>query len=171
MSRQHKIWVEAAGGSAKPFGCGKDDIRMSINVGSSSSNSRLLSEIKIEWFESDGELYFKLIIDGQTYRTEKFNRKTKEFRGIDGYVIDGHVEAQEKREEEQAGDVLKMTGMVAAMGEIFGSTQEEKNDWKARMIKAGLGGYGFEMPEDWDTLSEDEKERRLNGVIEISKGK
>jgi hypothetical protein len=33
------------------------------------------------------------------------------------------------------------------------------------MIKAGLGNKGLEMPEDWDSLSEDEKEKRLNNVI------
>jgi hypothetical protein len=32
------------------------------------------------------------------------------------------------------------------------------------MIKAGLG-EGIMMPEDWDTLSEDEKEKRLDAVI------
>jgi hypothetical protein len=38
------------------------------------------------------------------------------------------------------------------------------------MIKAGLGNKGLEMPEDWDSLSEEEKERRLNNVIgELSK--
>lgn len=52
---------------------------------------------------------------------------------------------------------------IAQMGEIFGGSQKEKNDWKARMLKAGLPGIA--MPEDWDTLSEEEKEKRLNKVI------
>jgi hypothetical protein len=58
-----------------------------------------------------------------------------------------------------------MTGMVAKLGDVFGQTPKEKNDWKARMIKAGLGGQGLEMPEDWNTLSEETKEVRLNKVI------
>ena len=37
--------------------------------------------------------------------------------------------------------------------------------WWNKMLKAGLGNKGLEMPEDWDSLSEDEKERRLNGAI------
>lgn len=61
----------------------------------------------------------------------------------------------------------KTTAMVAMMGEIFGTNQKEKNDWKARMLKAGLEGQGLIMPEDWDTLSEDEKTVRLDGVIKI----
>ena len=62
---------------------------------------------------------------------------------------------------------FKSVAMVAQLGELFTDTQKEKNNWKARMLKAGLGNKGLEMPEDWDELDEDEKERRLNGVIKI----
>jgi hypothetical protein len=55
---------------------------------------------------------------------------------------------------------------IAKLGEVMGQTQKEKNDWKERMLKAGLGGMGLEMPEDWDTLDENTKEARLNKVIE-----
>lgn len=65
---------------------------------------------------------------------------------------------------------FKMVSAVAQMGEILCDNQKEKNDWKARMIKAGLGNKGLEMPEDWDTLSEDDKTARLNGVMEIIGG-
>lgn len=65
------------------------------------------------------------------------------------------------RVNEQFGTIAK----IAALGEVFGSTEKEKNDWKARMLKAGLGSSGLEMPEDWDTLSEDEKKKRLDKVI------
>ena len=60
---------------------------------------------------------------------------------------------------------LKSVGMVAALGEIFGSTKKEKNDWKLRMLKAGLSSKGLSVPEDWDRLSEEDKENRLNGAI------
>lgn len=55
---------------------------------------------------------------------------------------------------------------IAKLGEILGKDQKESNDWKARMIKAGLENKGLIVPEDWDTLNEDDKEKRLNGVIE-----
>jgi hypothetical protein len=57
--------------------------------------------------------------------------------------------------------------MVAKMGELLCDNQKDKNDWKARMLKAGLGNSGLEMPEDWDTLDEDTKQARLDGVIKI----
>ena len=61
---------------------------------------------------------------------------------------------------------FKTTAMVAQLGEVFADTKKEKNDWKSRMLKAGLPG--LDIPEDWDTLEEDEKERRLNKVIELA---
>lgn len=63
---------------------------------------------------------------------------------------------------------LKTVAMVAKMGDLLGgNTQKEKNDWKLRMIKAGLEGQGLIMPDDWDSLTEDQKEERLNGIIGI----
>lgn len=56
-------------------------------------------------------------------------------------------------------------GNIASLGEVFGQTQKEKNAWKLRMIKAGLGNKGFSVPENWDKLSEDEKGKRLDLVI------
>jgi hypothetical protein len=64
---------------------------------------------------------------------------------------------------------FKSTGMVAMLGDIFCETQKEKNDWKARMLKAGLGNMGLQIPEDWDTLTEQEREQRLNKVIELAR--
>ena len=60
---------------------------------------------------------------------------------------------------------FRTTSMVAKMGEIFCDNKKAKNDWKARMLKAGLGNKGFQMPKDWDTLDEDTKQARLDAVI------
>lgn len=54
---------------------------------------------------------------------------------------------------------------IAKLGEFFCDNQKDKNDWKAQMIKAGLGDKGLIMPDDWDILSESDKENRLNMVI------
>ena len=62
-------------------------------------------------------------------------------------------------------DDLRAIGMVAMMAGIFGKTQKQKNDWKARMLKAGLENKGLIMPDDWDSLSEADKEARLDGAI------
>lgn len=55
--------------------------------------------------------------------------------------------------------------MVVKMGDILCPNQKEKNDWKTRMLKAGLENKGLSMPDDWNELNETEKENRLNNVI------
>lgn len=72
------------------------------------------------------------------------------------------------RAKEELDSTMKTVGAVAMMGEIFGQDKKEKNDWKARMLKAGLPG--LDVPDDWDTLPEAEKESRLNKVIALSRG-
>ena len=59
---------------------------------------------------------------------------------------------------------FNQTGAIAMLGNLFGETDKEKNDWKARMLKAGLG-EGFSMPDDWNELSEEDKQSRLDMVI------
>jgi hypothetical protein len=168
MGRSHKVWVDVTGGSGKSFGCGKDDIQMKICVGTSGSTSKRFSTIKICQHESDGKIYFELLIDGQRYRTESIDVKTKEYKGIKGYRINGTPKLQKKRETDNAASMLRMTANVAALGEILaGDSKKEKNDWKKRMLVAGLENKGLIMPADWDQLSEDDKEKRLNGVIEV----
>ena len=74
-------------------------------------------------------------------------------------------EDTQKQNEAHEEDKLqfKTTAMVASLGEVFGKTKAEKNAWKKRMLKAGQPALDF--PEDWDTLPESEKERRLDKAI------
>lgn len=62
---------------------------------------------------------------------------------------------------------FKTIKAIASLSDVFGKTKKQKNDWKARILKAGLGDLGLTIPEDWNTLTENEKEKRLNGVIAI----
>ena len=72
-------------------------------------------------------------------------------------------------EKDAKSDHLKTVANVMALGDLFGETQKEKNDWKARMLKAGLENKGLIMPEDWDQLDEATKTARLDGAIEALK--
>lgn len=90
------------------------------------------------------------------YLTKKFKRLIKD---------NWQVKAKQETDQE-----FKTVAMVAKMGEFFGANQKESNDWKARMLKAGLENKGLIMPEDWDDLDEDTKQARLDKVIaELSK--
>lgn len=71
------------------------------------------------------------------------------------------------RQDDPALKNLKTISGIMALGDIFGQNQTEKNDWKSRMLKAGLENKGLIMPDDWDTVDEDTKQKRLDGVIDI----
>ena len=76
------------------------------------------------------------------------------------------IETQFKEEDEkETKKEFGTIGAIMAMGDIFGKDKKEANDWKARMLKAGLGDKGLILPEDWEELTEEEKETRLNGVM------
>jgi hypothetical protein len=60
---------------------------------------------------------------------------------------------------------------IAKPGNILTNNQVEANDWKKRMLNAGLSDKGLMMPEDWDQLTEDEKTKRLDNVIEFMTNK
>ena len=59
---------------------------------------------------------------------------------------------------------LKMLAALASLGNIVAETPKDQNDWKQRMLQAGLG-EALDFPADWESLSEDEKRRRLDGAI------
>lgn len=60
---------------------------------------------------------------------------------------------------------LKLIANIASLGDIFGKTQEQRNDWKEKMLKAGLENKGLIMPDDWNELDENTKQSRLDGAI------
>ena len=73
------------------------------------------------------------------------------------------------RTTEETSHMFKAIKTISSMGDILGQTKKEKIDWKVRMLKAGLGDKGLQMPEDWNELSEDEQEKRLEGALKVLK--
>lgn len=126
---------------------------------------------------SGGNEVFRTKVTYQNRTWESYEFQTVMRKLVDSYfqgaskekyanLIDNNFRIdEEKKVNERFGTVAG----IAMMGEIFGNTKKEKNDWKARMLKAGLPG--LDIPEDWDTLSEDEKEKRLNNVIKFARGR
>ena len=66
---------------------------------------------------------------------------------------------------QEDNNALRTVGMIAAMGALLmdNPSPAETNDWKLRMVKAGLPA--LDVPDDWDALDEGEKTRRLDAVI------
>ena len=80
------------------------------------------------------------------------------------------LEKMSGKAHEEVESKFKTIGTIASLGDIFGKTQKERIEWKKRMLKAGLG-EGLMLPEDFDKLSEDEQEARLDKAIEFMKPK
>lgn len=70
----------------------------------------------------------------------------------------------QRGEHEAINRQFGMISALAQMGDILTDDKKEQNDWKERMIKAGLGD-GLIMPDDWGTLSEEERGKRLDGIV------
>ena len=70
-------------------------------------------------------------------------------------------------ERDSNKEVASMFGVLAGvmmMGEIFSNgDQKASNNWKTRMLKAGVPELS--LPDDWDQLPEDVKESRLDEII------
>ena len=60
---------------------------------------------------------------------------------------------------------FNMIAGIATLGNLFCPEQKDANNWKTRMLKAGLENKGLIMPDEWDSLDEDDKTARLDAVI------
>src|SRR3990167_2143506 len=94
---------------------------------------------------------------------EKLVEENKTLSDREKKIVWKFIKNEGRVKEDCAG--LNAVAMVAKLGEEFGSTQKEKNDWKERMLRVGLENKGLIMPEDWDSLDEDTKQARLDGAI------
>jgi len=107
---------------------------------------------------------FESVIKALYWKAEKNGSLTKsQLKTFKKWLDNGG-----KREVERVNKQFKSVAMVASLGSLLGSNQTEANDWKARMLMAGLPE--LDMPEDWNTLSENEKETRLDKVISAMNG-
>lgn len=116
------------------------------------------------WTFADGitiDSYGQVFNAGPTNEAQEVkklvNRIRKYAKHYAQELVEGKLEAPDP--------LFSSIAAICKLGEVLCSGQKETNDWKTRMIKAGLGNRGLEIPDDWDTLSEDEKETRLNNVI------
>jgi hypothetical protein len=102
----------------------------------------------------------KLIVHGYwSVTTSKHVNYVANYYGLT--KIDGPRDDVEKNPLNAVFTGIKWFNILADMSN---ANEHEKNESKKRIIKAGLGD-AITFPDDWDSLSEDEKSRRLNGAI------
>jgi len=117
------------------------------------NNGAIIEEVKICYQNRTWERFeFESVINKLLDKAELFTGK-EERKGLLN-----HAEAK-------TDNPFKAIAMIAKIGEIMTSDKKGQNDWKKRMLNAGLENSGISFPEDWDQLSEEEKETRLNGAI------
>jgi hypothetical protein len=103
-----------------------------------------------------------LLLNKKTYETVNINYLNRtweryEFQSVLSKLIDKTTALSEdeiklchsfiaKDHTDWSG--FRAVSMVAQLGELFCDNQKEKNDWKARMLKAGLGNMGLQIPEE-----------------------
>ena len=76
---------------------------------------------------------------------------------------DGGREDTPTPQEQVKNSPLGLASLVASFPEIFSETPQQKNDWKKRMLATQKG---ITFPDNWDTLSEEEKQ-----VLGVAKAK
>jgi len=68
---------------------------------------------------------------------------------------------------ERVNDMFGTLRAVAAMGEVMFSEKKDQNGFKKRMVEASLG-EGISFPDDWNELSEEEKQKRLDKAMSVT---
>ena len=113
--------------------------------------------------------YYNRTWESFTYQTVGHKAIRKHFAKPEA---DGIIQLFDKvgsgEAEAETASMFGAVAMVAKFGEVLSDSKEEANSWKKRMIQAGLPDVQF--PEDWDSISEEEKEDRLNALINFMKG-
>lgn len=116
----------------------------------------------------------KEVVDAKcTYQNRTWEKF--EFQSVLSKVVDKASLSEEDKklcEKFIEGDQTDWSGFnavrgVAMLGDMMCDNQKDKNDWKTRMLKAGLENKGLIMPDDWDKLDENVKEKRLNMIIKM----
>jgi hypothetical protein len=69
-----------------------------------------------------------------------------------------------QEEQTESSDLLRMTSMVATFGNLLCNSDNEKIEWKKRFLAINPG---ITFPDDFDSLPDEEKQRRLNEAIKI----
>jgi hypothetical protein len=119
-----------------------------------------IESTKITYYNRTWERYeFESILEVLVEKALKHHAITK----AEADTCNAYIKNYDRVQDDTAG--LRSVGLVMALGDLFTTTKKDANDWKARMLKAGLGNKGLIMPDDWDTLDEATKEARLNGAI------
>jgi len=118
-------------------------------------NNRMVDKNKVCYLNRTWESYqFQTVI-------RKLVDKTKYLTNDEKSELLKKIDKSDSFSDNESFNSLKA---VCAIGNLLCENTAEKNEWKKRMIKATFND-SVQFPSDWDKLSENEKERRLNLAV------
>lgn len=69
--------------------------------------------------------------------------------------------------EKNIKETIEILRFALKAGSLVTETRGELLDWNKRMMSAALEPYGLVFPDDWESLSDDEKEKRLSKAMMV----
>lgn len=138
------------------------DITISCGYQKTSYGFRHLATIRRNWQEIGSA---KVCYYNRTWERFEYQTVAKKalHNAFPGHIAETYCDALDGKKQDDGG--LGIIAGIAKLGAIFCNNEKDTNDWKLRMLKAGLEGRGLDMPDDFDSLPEAEKTRRLDGAI------
>ena len=120
---------------------------------------------KCRYYNRTWESYeFESVLYAVVEKAEKKKFFTKE----QAETCKKYIKDYEEINRQEVNKKFGMIGAIASLGSIFTDNKADSNAFKKRILKAGVGD-GLDFPDDWNELSEEDKENRLNGAINILK--
>jgi hypothetical protein len=108
--------------------------------------------------------YYNRTWETFTYESVLFYlvRKTRFLTPEEKETANQFIKDYKKIDEQEVNKKFGMIAGIAQLADVLIESKQAKNSWKERMLKAGIKEIDF--PDNWNDLSEDEKESRLKNV-------
>jgi hypothetical protein len=108
--------------------------------------------------------YYNRTWETFTYESVLFYlvRKTRFLTSEEKAIANQFIKDYQKIDAAEVNAKFGMIAGIAQLADVLIESKQAKNSWKERMLKAGVQEIDF--PENWNELSEEEKELRLLNV-------
>lgn len=123
-------------------------------------------------FRHCAKLYNKA---GELVATAKINYYNRTWEAFEyESVLHKLIDSSDIKDKDEAikqlnnRDDNKALNLALAFGNIIADNDNDRNEWRVRMLKAQFGD-GLSLPDDWDELDEATKTKRLNKIEQLLK--
>lgn len=93
----------------------------------------------------------------------KLVEKSKILNETEKQEVKQYIKEYENINRKEVNDTFKGLSMFMKMTDLFNDDIKTKNESKLKMVQATMGN-GLILPDNWETIPEPEKEKRLNNI-------